>query len=597
MIAALQLPALLLCAPMALGQGAPQADQAQAGRPHPQGFPGLAAGRSPRVEIPFNRLYDIAALYAHFDRLEAAFPDLVSHEVIGRSIEGREVRVYTVCNSATGPDREKPAMWIDGNVHGNEVQGSEAVLYALWYLVENYGSNPRITDLVDRAAFYLLPSVNPDGRDLWFAGANTASSSRSGVAPVDSDQDGLFDEDPTNDLDGDGNIVRMRKYVPGHGTHRLDPEDPRRMISVDPSVEGPPGDWVLLGTEGYDDDGDGRTNEDGPGGYDMNRAWPASWQPGHVQFGAGPYPLYWPETRGIAEFILDHPNIGGVQSYHNSGGMILRGPGTSSYGDYPRSDVAVYDELGYEGERMLPFYNYWVIWEDLYTVFGGFVTWTYEGLGVISFTNELWTDERNNPDGGWGNSTDDRLAWSDRLLFGAGHVDWTPVDHPQFGEVEVGGFVKDQGRVPPTFLLEEELHRKALFALYHAEELPEVEILEPEITDLGGGLRAVDVRFHNRRGIPTRTALAEQKRIGTPDVLELGGEGFEVLTAGSLRDRLRPERLALFDTATPERIASEGGIGAHGTSTVRWIVRGTGEARVRFASEKARDVERSFTIQ
>ena len=304
MIAALQLPALFLCAPLAW---TPVQEQTNGTRPLPQGFPGLAAGRSPRVEIPFNRLYNVADLYAHFERLEDAYPTLVSHRVIAQSVEGRELRVYTVNNPATGGDLEKPAMWIDGNVHGNEVQGSEAVLYALWYLLENYGSNERITELVDRSAFYLLPSVNPDGRDLWFAGANTASSSRSGVSPVDSDQDGLFDEDPTNDLDGDGNIVRMRKYVPGFGTHRLDPEDPRRMISVDPAVEGPPGDWILLGTEGYDDDGDGRTNEDGPGGYDMNRAWPASWQPGHVQFGAGAYPLYWPETRGIAEFILETP--------------------------------------------------------------------------------------------------------------------------------------------------------------------------------------------------------------------------------------------------------------------------------------------------
>jgi hypothetical protein len=246
---------------------------------------------------------------------------------------------------------------------------------------------------------------------------------------------------------------------------------------------------------------------------------------------------------------------------------------------------------------MLPFYNYWVIWEDLYTVFGGFVTWTYEGLGVISFTNELWTGERNNPDGGWGNSTEDRLAWSDRLLFGAGHVDWKPVDHPQYGEVEVGGFVKDQGRVPPTFLLEEELHRNALFALFHAEEMPEVEILEPEITDLGGGLRAVDVRFHNRRGIPTRTALAEQKRIGTPDVLALEGAGVEVLTAGRLRDRLRPDRLELFDTTTPGRVVREAGLGAHATLTVRWIVRGSGEVTASFASDKARDVERAFTLR
>ena len=63
------------------------------------------------------------------------------------------------------------------------------------YLVENYGSNPEITKLVDGNAFYLLPTQNPDGRAHWFEEANTAHSSRSGVQPHDDDGDGLVDED------------------------------------------------------------------------------------------------------------------------------------------------------------------------------------------------------------------------------------------------------------------------------------------------------------------------------------------------------------------------------------------------------------------
>jgi len=46
---------------------------------------------------------------------------------------------------------------------------------------------------------------------------------------------------------------------------------------VPPNDEGRKGDWILLGEEGIDNDGDGRINEDDPGGYDMNRAWPSSW--------------------------------------------------------------------------------------------------------------------------------------------------------------------------------------------------------------------------------------------------------------------------------------------------------------------------------
>ena len=126
-----------------------------------EGFPGLAAGRAPKVEIAWNRLYETDALYAHFDRLAAQWPQLLQKQVIGHSVESREMRVYTLHNPAAGAEADKPAMWIDGNVHGNEVQGGEATLYLAWYLLENYGSNPRATELVDRTVFYILPCITP----------------------------------------------------------------------------------------------------------------------------------------------------------------------------------------------------------------------------------------------------------------------------------------------------------------------------------------------------------------------------------------------------------------------------------------------------
>ena len=559
-----------------------------------QGFPGLGAGRAPRVEIAWNRLYDYEEILAHLDSLEAAWPELVTHEVIGHSVENRELRVYAITNRATGRSDTKPAMWVDGNVHGNEVQGSEAVVYLGWYLLENYGHNDRVTKLLDDFAFYLLPSVNPDGRAHWFAHGNSASSSRSGVFPEDDDRDGLFDEDPTNDLDGDGSIVRMRKYVPGQGTYKVDAKDPRIMVRVPNDGSEPPGDWLLLGSEGIDDDGDGRLNEDGVGGYDMNRSWPSLWMPEHVQGGAGPYPLFWPETRCVARFLFEHPNVAAVQSFHNSGGMILRGPGTEAYGgDYPYGDVQVFDELGREGEKMLPFYRYMVLWKDLYSVFGGFATWAYEGLGIISFTNEMWASKRNSPDERLGRTNEDRQWFDDHLLMGAGFVDWHPYDHPFYGEVELGGFKKDVGRVPPSFLIEEMVHRNALFCILHAEAMPRVVIHEPALTDLGGGVFALDVIFENESVIPTRTARAAQKHLGMPDLLRIEGEGIEVLAGGYRTDLLRPELLELQEL-DPARLVRDAGLGSREKLRVRWIVRGAGRALLSFTGEKA--VNRNIVV-
>jgi len=598
----LSLLALALSLPL-LQDGAEQAST---------GFPGTGLGRHPRVEIPFNRFYDDAEIYAHLDRLAAEWPGLLSHEVIGHSVENREMRVYTLTNRATGAAADKPAMWVDANVHGNEIQGAEVCLYLAWYLLENHGHNAEATRLVDERAFYILPMVNPDGRHSWIHDPHGASSSRTGRRPIDDDRDGQADEDGYDDLDGDGHITQMRKYLPGEGTHRLNADDPRIMERVPTNDRGIRGDWVLLGSEGVDNDGDGRINEDGEGGYDMNRAWPSLWRPEHVQYGAGPYPLCWPEARCIATFLLAHPNVAAVQSFHNSGGMILRGPGAETFGSYPRADVAVYDELGREGEKMLPFYRYMVIWKDLYTVFGGFVTWTYEGLGIISFTNELWASARNFPDRGAdggssgagsegafgrrGGFQDDRFWFDDNLLMGGGFVDWHPLEHPFYGAIEVGGFKKDVGRVPPTFLIEEMLHRNALFCISHALAMPIVSIDEPSVTDLGGGLRAIDVVYRDERAIPTRTARAAEKRVGTPDVFTLEGGGIQVVAGGFRGDRWRPERIELAERE-PGRLLRESGIGGRDEVRVRWIVRGTGAARIGWSGEKARDVARPIRIE
>jgi hypothetical protein len=558
------------------------------------GFPGLPANHAPKVEIAWNRLYDTDTLYALFDRLAAQYPTLLQKQVIGRSTEGRELRVYVLTNTATDADTSKPAMWIDANVHGNEVQGGEAVLYTAWYLLENHGHNARVDELVDQRAFYLLPSVNPDGRAAWFRDAHDANSSRTGRMPFDDDGDGLFDEDPADDLDGDGHIVQMRKHVPGEGTHRLDPDDPRLMIPVPPNDKGIKGDWILLGQEGKDDDGDGRANEDDVGGYDMNRSDPSMWMPEHVQNGAGPYPLYWPETRAIAEFLLAKPNLAALQSFHNAGGMILRGPGAEAYGEYAREDLRAFDELGKDGERMLPFYRYMVIWKDLYSVFGGFATWGYEGLGVISFTNELWNDAQQYPDSSKASIVPEGRKgdhyFNDALLMGAGFVDWHAYEHPLYGAIEIGGFKKDVGRVPPTFLIEEMVHRNALFCLKHAEAMPIVRVAKSEVVELGAGVRALDVVFENTRVIPTRTARAASMKIGQPDLFTIepvAGAAVQVLAGGVRSDRFRAERIELAERE-PARLLSERGIPGRSEVRVRWFVRGAGKVKVAWQGDKAR---------
>jgi hypothetical protein len=559
----------------------------------------------PKVPLAFNRLYDYPELVEALRALVKAHPDLLTLSSNGKSVEGRDLWCVTINNPKTGSDRSKPAMYVDGNIHGNEVQAAEACLYTIWYLTENYGRVEKITKLLDEKVFYVVPTVNPDGRDWWFHGPNTTNSSRSGKAPHDDDRDGLLDEDGYDDLNGDGQITQMRKKDP-NGRFKLSPEDPRLLVPIRP---GEKGEYEVLGLEGIDNDGDGLVNEDTPGGYDMNRNWPADWQPDHLQGGAGDFPLSWPETRATANFILDHPNIAGVQAFHNAAGMILRGPGhPSRQAAYPAGDDRIAEEIGRNGAKMLPFYRNFVIHKDLYSVHGGFVGWTYEHLGIFSFTNELWNVEQmlgapapqGSPDQTLARAVglerqEDQLFASDKLLLGSSYREWKPFKHPLYGDIEIGGFVKESQRVPPTFMIEELCHRNAAFVIYHADQMPRLEFGDVEIKPLGGDVFSVTATVKNTRAIPSIAQQAASHAIGLPDILSLEGKGLTVLGGGNLVSVYTGEVEAV--ERDPAHLKFNGGVPGHGSIRVRWYVRGTGEATLRYASQKGGTIVKSVTIR
>jgi hypothetical protein len=557
--------------------------------------PALAQADVPsKVDLSFNRYYTHAELNDAVREIARAYPGLVELVTIGESLEGREMIVAIVNPKKGTPHADKPAMWIDGNVHGNEVQASEIVLYTLWYLTKHYGATEEITRIMDEKAFYLLVSQNPDGRDRWFSEPQTSSSSRSNVRPVDSDNDGLFDEDGPDDLDGDGSITQMWIEEENGGFVRSR-TDPRVFERVKP---GEKSNWRPIGSEGIDNDGDGLINEDPVGGDDMNRNWPSDWQPNYIQSGAGPFPLSAPETKAVAEFILAHPNIAGGQSYHNSGGMLLRGPGASYLNDlYPREDQRMYDEIGKTGEQMLPYYRYMIIYKDLYTVHGGFVNWLAEGLGISAFTNELWTGGKmfqkdvNRPD------DEQNRLWRDKMLFGQTFTDYTEFDHPTWGKVLIGGPNKWSSRNTPTFMLEEECHRNFAFTVYHADQMAVVEFGRTQVEKLGNNLWAVTVELRNDRVIPTRLAIARQKDIGQPDLIEVTGANgrTQVVAAGRMNDWLsRTTEEIRFE---PGRVLLDGGVPGRDTVVVRFIVSGREGDRLNLAYKAEKAENRETTVE
>ena len=201
----------------------PSAAQAQVKREMTESaLKAMGAPNNPKVEIAWNRYYDTKQLLEIMQRIEKAYPNLAKVKSIGKTVEGKDLWMITVSNFSNGDPDKKPAMYIDGNIHSNEVQGAEVALYTAWYVTEMYATIPWIKSLLDEKTLYIVPSINPDARDHFIYKPNTASSPRAGLDPRDDDGDGLVDEDGYDDLDGDGNIVQMRIKDP-NGRWTTDP--------------------------------------------------------------------------------------------------------------------------------------------------------------------------------------------------------------------------------------------------------------------------------------------------------------------------------------------------------------------------------------
>jgi len=549
---------------------------------------------NPKVQASWNKYYTNAGIADLCSRLAKAYPNLVTMESIGKSYQGRDIIVLTVSDKKAGNPDLKPGFWIDGNIHSIELQGTEMALYTAWYLCEMYATNNFIRELLAEKTFYIAPTINPDAREYF---TSVGVPPRSGLVPRDNDRDGKFDEDGADDMNGDGEISQMRRKNP-EGSYIADPKDPRRMIRVEP---GQKGEYELLGQEGIDNDGDGQVNEDGPGGYDGNRDWGFNWEPNYIQSGADKYPFTFPENQAVRDFVSKHRNIAGSQSFHNSGGMILRGPSVQGGGAeaYSSADNAVIEAIGRTGEKIIPGYKLLTIWKDMYTVWGGELDWMHGAMGCFVYSNELWTPYLMFYD----TLNTDQYEFDRLLLFEDAFIPWQKINHPVYGEVEIGGFSKNYGRLHPGFLLETDAHRNAAFCIYNAYQLPKLEVTKVAVKNIGNGLKEVSATIENKRMIPTHSASNLRFRIDPPDYITLEGAG-TVLAGMIVRNedlninteqKKNPARLEIQNIPGYLSGGSGGGQGGRGGMSgggtgnvvkVKWIVKGGDKFTVRVESVK-----------
>lgn len=101
--------------------------------------------------------------HAHLDNLHDTYPEFISPKTAlpTLSVEGRPIYYVRIANDNVPGD--KPKVLYTGMIHAREPIGMQHLLFFMYYIMENYDSDPAIQYLVDHAELYLVPMVNPDG--------------------------------------------------------------------------------------------------------------------------------------------------------------------------------------------------------------------------------------------------------------------------------------------------------------------------------------------------------------------------------------------------------------------------------------------------
>ncbi|MFG0304984.1 MAG: M14 family zinc carboxypeptidase [Phycisphaerales bacterium JB040] len=602
---------------------------------------------------------------------------------LGQSSSGAPIEIWTIADQSPdelgrAPDL-RPAVLLIAGIDGSHRVGVEvARRVAEAFAGESGGA------LAGRT-LYVIPSLNPDGA-AWLNGRDGLPRMDWGRVPVSMDADGdrRADEDGADDLNGDGMITMMRVADPHPSTgltaEYVAVEDEPRLLRRADRDEGETPVYAIL-TEGVDNDGDGDINEDGPGGsagggVNLDANFPSLW-PEHRE-DAGDYPLVMPESRALAEWIQDHPNVTAVLLY-NSNDNLLNIPKTGQYDETGRMPKGLEKDDEPEHKHVAERFK------DI-TGMTGAVTgdnagsverWTYADLGLWTFETPVWTRpdqvkadgqgadeqgadgqadaqpeppaataEENAPEepevseydsliargvpeefarfltmsreeqaaqmaeyqnlspeeqaetmqqvsqlpedvrarlmalatggedpgkpraagtpdkspkantkGGGGDEAETAwLRYSDEERGGEGFVDWTKVEHPQLGAVEVGGFVPGFRTNPPEDRLDELASQQAEFLSELLAMLPDLDIGSVEVESLGGGLHRVHLTVTNTGYLPTASAMGVKARRIVPVVAAIS--------------------VPLDGVIAGNRVQSVESIeGSRGTHTFEWTVR------------------------
>ncbi len=517
-----------------------------------------AAGSDP----PIGKLIAPATLAERLQSLARSNRSIVRVKSVARSLGKRDVWLVELGRGSDAARGARPAMLLVAGIEGNDPVGTAAAVGWVERLAGQYKSDETVRTLLDSTTLYVFPCVNPDAAAACFAKPLLERAVND--KPVDDDHDGMKDEDGPDDIDGDGQIVSMRVLDPD-GEYIADPREPRLLIRAD-KAKGQRGQWRLL-TEGCDDDRDERWNEDGVGGVNFNRNFPFRYE--WFSAVSGVHQICEAETRALAEFVVNHQNIGIIFTF-GAADNLVQTPRADSTGPTTGPAARIVTSIS---ERDLPYYRFLGetyrktlgLEKELQGVSqpGTFSDWMYFHRGRLSLAARAWSptmqlelsgekpkevpkdDAAKAVEGGDGEAgkatsgrsgtkagsvkagaktsparpsepaeaaSQDRdfLQWLDKNAPDR-FVAWHAFDHPDFPgkTVEIGGFVPFAKTVPPEKELERLLTRHADFLTTLALRLPRIAIRKVESKHLGNSVYELKIEVENTGYLPTALRQGE----------------------------------------------------------------------------------------
>jgi murein tripeptide amidase MpaA len=555
--------------------------------------------------MQFNRYFTNQEIEILLKEWSEIYPNLVGMASIGKSYEGHPLWLLTLTNLETGPDLDKPAIWIDGNIHATEIAAATTSLYIAYSLLTGYGNDKRITRLLDTSTFYILPRANPDGAAL--AMAPSPHYLRSGVRPYpwDEKEEGLHPQD----IDGDGRIVQMR-IEDLTGDWKISTLDARLMEKRAPDEHG--GVYYRMLTEGLLEDFDGYIIKEARPveGLDFNRNFPFEWRPEGDQGGAGPYPASEPEIKAMVDFIAAHSNINAAITYHTFSGVILRPYSTKADEEMETEDLWVFQKIGEIAKRVTGYDSVSTFHDFKYhpkeVTTGAFDDWIFDQLGAYSFTVELWDlptkagiEDRKLVEWFRIHPHEDDLKilrWIDEHAEEDAYLDWYLFEHPQLGKVELGGFNQMYTwRNPPPDYMGEEAARNLPFVLSLADMLPRLTLHTLEIKEISENNFRINLVVENTGFFPTYTSLQGKKRKAIRPVraeIELPHEaalinGKRRVELGHLEGRSNKLDVSIYSTTPTDN-----------RGRVEWVVKASPGTviHIKVTSERAGGIKKQVSL-